>query len=300
MTHTLCRPPRPPSTIGERPGTADVTRGGMPLRASTPGASCARTQTLRNFDLTPADTPGAPKPRKTRGRTPKAGECAEANLPSLAASPLFTTLMSSRMGASMQRPDSAMSSPTFESPTMPTDAEMMSFSSAFKDLSLGESKHLPPLPASTMMEQTDFGENYGVARRARLGVSTEGTPVCEAKVDPQQPQQQQQQQQQQQHEQQQHYQQQQQQQQEQEVVELVQRPGSRLGFASATGFAESPTSAAEGYSGTAGGVSSITREEQEQRRESHGGRPVPRNLFAADTSAVYPSAPHTPHPPPKR
>jgi hypothetical protein len=227
---------------------------------------------LRNFDLTPADTPGAPKPRKTRGRTPKGGENFEANLPSLAASPLFATLMSARMSASMQRPDSAMSSPAFDSPTMPNDAAMMSFSSAFKDISLAESKQLPPLPVSARKDHvSDFGDNYGIARRARLGVSADGTPPCESNAEGQQ-----------------HH--------EQDTVELGQRPGSRLGFASATGFVESPDGSVEGNSDVAAGA----RGEQEEPRESQGGRPVPRNLFAADTSAVCPNTPHMPHPPPKR
>ncbi len=280
MMHTDLWQPRPPSAMGERPGTADITQG-HGIRAATPGESCARTQTVRNFDLTPADTPGAPKPRKTRGRTPKGGEHVEANLPSLAASPLFATLMSARMSASMQRPDSAMSSPAFDSPTMPNDAAMMSFSSAFKDISLDESKQLPPLPANAKKDQaSDFGDNYGIARRARLGVSAEGTPPCEPKAEGQQLQQQ-------------HH-------QKQDVVEPVQRPGSRLGFASATGFVESPDSSAERNNDVVACSSSATREEPAAPRESHGGRPVPRNLFAADASTVCPSSPHMPRPPPKR
>jgi|EP01046_Picozoa_sp_COSAG06_P021960 hypothetical protein len=274
MTDVLNWHPRPPSAMGERPGTADVTG----IRAATPGASCDRTLTVRNFDLTPADTPGAPKPRKTRGRTPKAGEGAEPaqNLPSLAASPLFATLMSSRMSASMQRPGSAMSSPAFDSPTMPNDAAMMSFSNAFKDISLDGSKQLPNLKLAAKDQQSpsDFGENVGVARRARLGVAAEETPpAARPKAEA-----------------------------EEEIVELVQRPESRCGFAPTDSYVDSPTGSEEGNSPSDGTGATEAQAEQPDapQRQSQGGRPVPRNLFAAETHTVCPESPHMPHPPPKR
>ena len=263
--------PRPPSAMGERPGTSGM------MRAATPGASCDRTMTVRNFDLTPADTPGAPKPRKTRGRTPKAGESAEdqQNLPSLAASPLFATLMQGRMSASMQRPGSAMSSPVFDSssPTMPNDKEMLSFSKAFKDISLDDHKQLPPLPLTAREGQesksgvSDFGDTVGVARRARMGVQAENdTPPAHR------------------------------QEAEEEVVDIPQRPASRCALVhSPASSDDSPTSSKDGDVSV-----EPTPQQPVAPRQSMGGRPVPRNLFTAGESPAMPGSPYKPAPPPKR
>ena len=278
MTDVMSWHPRPPSAMGERPGTAGM------MRAATPGASCDRTMTVRNFDLTPADTPGAPKPRKTRGRTPKAGESAEAqqNLPSLAASPLFATLMQGRMSASMQRPGSSLSSPAFDSPTMPNDAMMMSFSKAFKDISLDDHKQLPPLPLTAREKQesrSDFGDTVGVARRARMGVQAENdTPPAHRQEAPTADDA------------------------EEEVVDIPQRPASRCGFATADSLMHSPASSEDSPTSSKDGDASVepTPQQPEAPRQSMGGRPVPRNLFTAGDSPAMPDSPYTPAPPPKR
>lgn len=172
MTDVLSWHPRPPSAAGIRPGTASN-------RAATPAGDSAgcRSQTVRNFDLTPKDTPNAPKPRKTRGRTPKAdAACAgKENLPMMERpSPLFATLMRDSVSARLQRPDSALSSPAFDSPSVPDDG--LSFTAAFKDLAITPSSRLPPVPAATAAAaaETDFGEAVGVARRARLAALQTG------------------------------------------------------------------------------------------------------------------------------
>ena len=175
MTDVLSWHPRPPSAAGIRPGTASN-------RAATPAGDSAgcRSQTVRNFDLTPKDTPNAPKPRKTRGRTPKAdAACAgKENLPMMERpSPLFATLMRDSVSARLQRPDSALSSPAFDSPSVPDDG--LSFTAAFKDLAITPSSRLPPVPAAAAAAETDFGEAVGVARRARLAALQAGDSAAE-------------------------------------------------------------------------------------------------------------------------
>ena len=86
-------------------------------------------------DETPADTPGAPKPRKIRGRTPNSSG----------------TLFASVFGSSGSM--AQLASPLFDSPTAPADSDEMdaTLGDAFKDLVITQ-KRLPQIKAVQQSE----------------------------------------------------------------------------------------------------------------------------------------------------